>query len=216
MQCPKPLILARKQLIEQPKLNFIIIIDNNIARNNIERYLSDNKIPFSTTQEDINYYIEVNSELKEHSVFDKDKDKDKDDVEMSGAHLKENSVLDKDKENKNKNSKKAIICIKSNKMGEGDEELGLILMKAFISTLKESAPPLPSTIIFYNSGVKLTTNTSDVFDEIRSLEELGVNIIICGTCTDYYEITNQISLGTISNMFEIIETLNNANKIIYP
>lgn len=99
-----------------------------------------------------------------------------------------------------------VVYIASDLLGKGDEQLGRILMCAFLKTLKDVAP-LPNTMIFINSGVRLTTAGSDVIDDLSSLANLGVMIISCGTCLDYYRLKDALQVGTVTNMYEIAATL---------
>jgi selenium metabolism protein YedF len=74
--------------------------------------------------------------------------------------------------------------------------------------------PLPKTIVFMNTGVKLTVEGSPVLDKIKSLEKLGVEILICGTCLDYFHLKDKVGVGTVSNMFTILETLLSASNVV--
>ncbi len=103
-------------------------------------------------------------------------------------------------------SKEFIILMSSEFLGRGSDELGKILMKSFFFTLTETTP-LPKTIIFINSGVKLTSEGSNVLEEILALSKKGVEIISCGTCLDYYKLKDKLCVGTISNMYTIMEYL---------
>jgi selenium metabolism protein YedF len=100
-------------------------------------------------------------------------------------------------------------------MGEGDPQLGTLLMKGFLNALHEQQV-LPTHLVFYNSGVKLTTAGSGVSSSLQSLEESGVEILICGTCVDFYEIRDQLVAGKISNMFTITETMAKTGHIVKP
>ncbi|WP_435307755.1 sulfurtransferase-like selenium metabolism protein YedF [Sebaldella termitidis] len=108
-----------------------------------------------------------------------------------------------------------VLAIASNKMGHGDDKLGKILIKSFIHVLTESEK-VAGTIVFYNSGVLLAENDSACLDDLKLLEKNGVEILLCGTCADYYNISDKISAGKISNMRVIVEKLENAGKIIKP
>ena len=107
------------------------------------------------------------------------------------------------------------ICIKKNKMGEGDPELGRILLETFINNLNQQEN-LPTHLVFYNEGVKLTKKDSPVIETLMELEKGGTRIIVCGTCIDFYGIQQDIGAGMISNMVVITETLVNAGHVIYP
>lgn len=99
-----------------------------------------------------------------------------------------------------------VLVIRSEVMGRGDDELGGILVRTFFHTLSE-VEPLPATIVFYNSGVKLTVEGSPVLDDLRALQEQGVEILVCGTCLGYYQLKERIAVGVISNMYTIAEMI---------
>ncbi len=108
-----------------------------------------------------------------------------------------------------------VIAISANVMGGGNDELGAVLMKGFIYTLTQMET-LPKTIIFYNSGAKLSCTDSDSIEDLRWLESQGVEIQTCGTCLNFFELTEQLQVGIISNMYTIAETLMKADKVIKP
>ena len=98
-------------------------------------------------------------------------------------------------------------------MGDGSEELGKILIKGFIYTVSEYEN-LPKTIIFFNSGVKLTTEGSECIDDLKKLQAKGVKIVSCGTCLDYYGLKEKLLVGEVTNMYTIYETLYKSSKVI--
>jgi len=106
-----------------------------------------------------------------------------------------------------------VIAITSDKLGQGAEELGKVLMKSYTYALTETNPR-PEALIFLNSGVKLTAEGSEVIENIKKLEALGVEIISCGTCLDYYKLKEKLQVGIAGNMYSIIEKMNSANKVI--
>ena len=108
-----------------------------------------------------------------------------------------------------------VIFINSNVMGKGSDDLGAILLKAFIGTIKDVAP-LPSHIICINSGVLITSEDSALIDVLKELEDLGVNILSCGTCLNFYNRTNDLKVGIISNMYDILNALTHASKVVAP
>ena len=108
-----------------------------------------------------------------------------------------------------------VLVIASNKMGHGDDKLGEILIKSFIHVLTENET-IPRTIIFYNSGVLLAADNSACLDDLNVIEKSGAEILLCGTCVDYYNISDKISAGKISNMRVIAEKMEKAEKIIKP
>jgi len=107
------------------------------------------------------------------------------------------------------------VFVKNNVMGLGDDELGRILMKAFLKTLRD-AEPLPACIIFVNAGVHLTTEGSEEIPTLEALAERGVEIISCGTCLDFFNKLNAVKVGIVGNMFDIVDRLTRAPKVIAP
>ena len=108
-------------------------------------------------------------------------------------------------------SRSAAILLTSDKIGAPSDGLGEALMKAYLGTLPKAAAP-PAVIALMNEGVKMALPETSTFDTLKELESLGVRILICGTCTKHFGITEQISIGTISNMFEISEAVFGADK----
>lgn len=182
--CPKPVIMTKKELDNLSQGTIVTIVDNDVAKENVSKLAQSLGLKFSVDQRNDNeYYIEINK------------------GESSIAVTKELEL-----------STQSTIAIASDKMGAGEEELGKILMKSFIYTVKETAP-YPANILFFNSGVYLTCEGSPVLDDLKALADNGVEIISCGTCLDFYNIKDKLQVGTISNMYTIYEKMKNANTM---
>lgn len=108
-----------------------------------------------------------------------------------------------------------VMQISSDAMGEGDDDLGRLLMKAFVNTIRES-DPLPAAVVFYNGGVRLACEGSAVLPALAKLESRGVRILVCGTCLDYFQIKEKCRAGTVSNMYDILRTLAAAGSVVRP
>jgi len=108
-----------------------------------------------------------------------------------------------------------VVVISENKMGRGNDELGAVLIKAFLHTVASQAQK-PDVMIFYNTGVKLTVQGSDVLEDLKHLESEGVQILVCGTCLNYFEIKDKLSVGIVSNMYDIVETMSSAGRLLTP
>jgi selenium metabolism protein YedF len=106
-----------------------------------------------------------------------------------------------------------VLFVSAWAIGRGPEELQDILIRSFLHTLNEVSP-LPDTVIFINTGVKLTVEDSPVLEDLQALEEQGVEILICGTCLNYFGLTEKVAVGTVSNMYTIAETLLGAGKVV--
>ena len=108
-----------------------------------------------------------------------------------------------------------MVVIKSLHMGQGEEALGTLLMKSYVNVLPE-LDYLPQVICLYNEGVKLAIEGSPVLESLQKLESKGVKIIVCGTCTEYYKVSGQLKVGSISNMYHIASLLSTMPKVVYP
>ena len=113
------------------------------------------------------------------------------------------------------NKKNTVVVIRSNQMGNGEEELGKALLKGFIYTLSQQ-DTLPSTILFYNSGAYITCEDSASIEDLKSLEAQGVEILTCGTCLNFYGITDKLQVGEVTNMYVIAEKMTQADLIVQP
>jgi selenium metabolism protein yedF len=189
LACPQPLILTKKAVESSDEKDFLVIVDNDTAVKNLEKFAKSSNLDFKfdkKSDQEFNVYVSKNnnSEIKEPTQFC--------------------SV---------ENSDNTVIAISKDFMGNGSEELGKLLIKGFIYTSSEY-DKIPKTIIFFNSGVKLTTEGSPCLDDLEKLQDSGVEIISCGTCLDYYGLKEKLKVGEISNMYTIYETLFNAGKVI--
>ena len=105
--------------------------------------------------------------------------------------------------------------ISSEAMGQGDDRLGKILMKSFLFALTQQ-DILPETVLLYNGGAFLSCEGSESLEDLKKLEELGVEILTCGTCLDFYGLKEKLAVGGISNMYEIVEKQCRAHTILRP
>lgn len=111
--------------------------------------------------------------------------------------------------------RKLLVFIDGETVGRGSEELGAILMRSFLLTLKE-LNPLPWRIIFINSGIKLVVDGSPYLDALNGLVASGSDIISCGTCLDYYRVKDKLMVGRVSNMYEIESSFLEATNVVKP
>ncbi len=109
----------------------------------------------------------------------------------------------------------SIAVISSGFMGSGDDTLGAMLMKSFIFALTQQES-LPEAVLFYNGGAKLTCEGSASLEDISYLAEHGVEILTCGTCLKHYGLSEKLKIGGVTNMYEIVERMSRAARIIKP
>jgi selenium metabolism protein YedF len=194
--CPKP-IIETKKILNQVAVGemFMVITDNETSFNNLKRFLNDNHSKVNAKREGDVWSLEV---TKLHGEI-KDNPAEEYCTPEVGAVAKGDY----------------IIAISSDCMGHGEEELGRKLMVSFISIILY-LDELPSAIVLYNSGVKLAVKDSVVIEYLAELEKHNVAIVVCGTCVDYYGISNYLGAGTINDMLTITNRLIKAKKIIRP
>ena len=108
-----------------------------------------------------------------------------------------------------------VVVVSSDRMGSGNDELGKVLIKGFIFAVTQ-LDTLPKTMLFYNGGATLTTEDSDSLEDLKTMEEQGVEILSCGTCLNFYGLTDKLKVGNVTNMYDIVESMAKADKVIHP
>jgi len=195
-KCPVPIIEMKKALRESQKgETFMVITDNKTAFSNISRFLNDNKIRFSVSDKSGEWTFNIVNETGEN-ITTTAEDYCSDPI----AHFEKGNY---------------IIVLTSDKMGDGDEELGHLLISNFIKALKD-LDRLPQKMVFYNKGVTLVTKSSPVIEHLMDLEKMGVELLLCATCVNHYSLEASIVTGTLSNMYTIAEVMASAGHIIRP
>ena len=195
-KCPVPIIETRKALkASKAGETFAVLTDNKTAFSNISRFLNDNKIKYSVSEESGTWKFNITNETGDHETTPAENycETIKPDI-PAGDYS---------------------VVISSEMMGNGDDELGRKLIKSFLTAIS-CLDSMPSSIMFYNSGVRLTVNDSAVIEILREIENKDVEILICGTCVDHYKIGDRINLGSISDMYTITQKLSKTGNIIKP
>lgn len=108
-----------------------------------------------------------------------------------------------------------VVAVDTDAMGRGSDELGRTLMKGFLFAVSQ-LPQLPKAILFYNGGARLTVEGSDSLEDLKNMEAQGVEIMTCGTCLNYYGLTEKLAVGGVTNMYSIVEKLAGADKVVKP
>lgn len=202
LACPLPVVNAKKAVGEFREDGVLtVLVDNEIAVQNLQKF---------ATQKGFAAAGEKKAD-KEYEVTIR--------VSAEAAALSPGAEEKTDAEEVNcipdSRKKGMVVVLSANVMGGGDEKLGKTLMKAFVFALTKQ-DVLPDTILCYNSGAYLTCEGSDSLDDFRELEAEGVNIMTCGTCLDFYGIKDMLAVGTVTNMYDIVETMEKAKQIIRP
>jgi selenium metabolism protein YedF len=194
--CPAPLIAAKRALKETVAgESFAVLTDNKSSFDNLSRFLKDNKAQYHTTESEGTWTMTI---TKSNGQEVRTKAEDYCTSEIS--HFQKGNF---------------VIVFSSDRMGDGDDQLGKLLISNFIKALKD-LEKLPAKILFYNSGVKLVTNTSPVIEHLQDLEKMGVELMLCATCVSYYSLDSLIGAGILSNMYSIAEAMATAGSVIKP
>jgi selenium metabolism protein YedF len=191
LACPQPVILTKKALVEAGKEPVTTIVDSPTAEANVSRMAQKAGWQVAVEAKDGGTYLHLAREGAATEALPVGQ------VEVLPA------------------TGPLVVYISADRMGRGVDELGGILIRAFLHTLNEVAP-LPDALVFVNTGVRLVTESSPVLEDLQALAAQGVDILACGTCLNYLELTDKVAVGTVSNMYDIAETLLGAGKVVAP
>jgi len=189
LACPLPVVRTKETLEAGETGEFIVVVDHEAARDNVSRFAQSRGCTVSVAQLGSCYHLTISppaGQARETCFF-------------PGAAPAPQST---------------VVVFSSDRMGDGDLELGAILMRAFCQTIVQVEAP--QKLLFYNRGVLLTLNDSQVLSEFKGLEEMGVELLVCGACLDYYKVRDRLAVGQVSNMYSILESQMQAGRIIKP
>ena len=194
--CPAPLIATKRALKETPAgESFLVVTDNKTSFTNVSRFLKDNNTHFTSAEKEGVWTLTVKKMTGE----------------LTNPNAEEYCSVDVPHFRKGD----FVVAISSDKMGEGDPELGSLLMINFVKAIHD-LDILPSRVVFYNRGVFLGTKDSAVIELLKDLERMGVLLFLCGTCIKHYSLDEKIQIGSVSNMFEIAQIMSSAGKVVKP
>ena len=192
LACPQPVVLTRKAMLEDGVDLVRVVVDQDVPAENIQR--------LARGQGWLSEIARQGDEI--HLTLRRDEEA----IAKAGDQTSIDSVAADGKP-------EVVIFVTSNLFGDGDQRLGQVLMRAFVKTLKE-LDTQPAKIIFANAGVRLTTAGSDLIADLRELERRGIEIMSCGTCLDYYHLSDALEVGAVSNMFDIATSLVEADRVV--
>lgn len=194
MACPLPVVNAKKAAEQLQSGDVLtVLVNNEIAVQNLIRFGEHKGYSVSAQKKGDREYAVV--------------------MHISGAAAEEKQeeiacVMDFRR-------KGMLVVLSGNVMGTGDPKLGTSLMKAFVFALTKQ-DQLPDTIVCYNSGAYLTCEGADTLEDLKLLESEGVTVLTCGTCLDFYGLKEKLAVGGVTNMYDIVERMENAAQIIKP
>jgi selenium metabolism protein YedF len=188
LKCPEPVLKTRKALADGME-SFNVLVDNEAARDNVSRFARTSGCDVEVTETDEGFIIALSPGVGKTQ------------------RTSDESVISCD------TLPGTVIFISSDEIGTGERELGAALMKSFIYAASE-AEDLPSGLVFMNSGVRLVTENDEAIENLKKLADRGVNILVCGTCLDFYKLKNNLKVGRVSNMYEIQSALMSAPRLV--
>ena len=193
LACPLPVVNTKNEIEKMEKGGTVeVLVDNEIAVQNLKKFAKVRNHEVQDEKVAENFYkvqIQVGSE--------------------PDTSVQEEVTCDCTDFDNN------LVVFSSDKMGEGSDELGVSLMKAFVFALTKQ-DRYPKTILFYNGGAHLTCEGADTLEDLKYLESQGVEIFTCGTCLNFYGLTEKLAVGEVTNMYDIVEKMSTAGKIIKP
>ena len=198
MACPLPVVNAKKASEEMTQGGTLtVLVDNEIAVQNLTKFGNSKSFTVSSEKKAekdfaVTFQIPANGTQPSQSASSN--------TPACAPDSKRHGL---------------VAVLSANTMGNGEEQLGKILMKSFIFALTKQ-DQLPETILCYNSGAYRTCEGSDSLEDLKSLEAEGVKILTCGTCLDFYGLKEKLAVGGVTNMYEIVEIMENAETIVRP
>jgi selenium metabolism protein yedF len=196
--CPIPVVKTKNAIRELGSGGVVeVSVDNEIAVQNLNKMAKQKNYEFSYEKKsDTEYIVTIG--------INSDSNADTNTVsKISGTQKDEISL------------KETVVVIDSDKMGDGDEEFSKTLLKGFIYALSSQDIP-PAKIIFYNTGVKMTTKGSESIEDLKVLANAGAKIYSCGACLNNYGLTEKLLIGEVTNMYDIAGYLLNADLVVRP
>lgn len=190
MACPIPVVKANQALTQMTEGILEVHVDNTVAVENLKRMALQKGLPVKTEQPEDSHYVVT--------------------IPVTGAvdaAMPEITCADC--------ASNMVVAVDTDSMGRGNDELGAVLIKGFLFAVSR-LETLPKTVLFYNGGAKLTTEGAASLEDLRLMEQQGVEILTCGTCLNYYGLTDQLAVGSVTDMYTIVERLSRAEKVIKP
>lgn len=200
LPCPQPVLKCKEEIEKNSPAELTVIVDNEAAKENVSRFLKNQGFKIiSVSTEGDNFRIIANATEVSSSNTKK--------MEQEDLSLYSCAIDSKERE------EKQLVFITSDTIGRGDDILGKKLMINFLKTLPEMGKSL-WRIIMVNSGVKLATEQGEALDALKKLEDMGVSILVCGTCLDFFNLLDKKKVGETTNMLDVVTSLQLATKVI--
>ena len=185
--CPTPVIMAKKA-ISAGESTFTVLVDNTTAVENLKRLAENQGFDAAVTEQGGAFhlaFVRTGCPACEEAVNSP--------LPAPGGDW--------------------AVFVGRDIIGDGDRELGTNLMRMFFYTLSQGEDK-PGAVLFMNAGVKLPTLDEQIVEHLKALSAVGVEILVCGTCLNFYGLSDQLKVGTVSNMYDIVTRMQKAAKVI--
>lgn len=193
LACPQPVVMAKEAIEKNEQVK--VIVDNETALENVRRL--GTKLG-----------CDVAAEAKTEGIFEITL------TRKAGAPAA-SAAFSVSCTPSTSASGPFVIVLAEDKMGRGNDELGSVLIRAFMHTIAGQAQK-PDVLIFYNTGVKLVLQGAETLEDLKALAAAGVEILVCGTCLNFFEVKDKLGVGVVSNMYDIVETMSRAGRLLIP
>ena len=205
--CPQPVILAMRALGGLKDGETLQVqVDNEAAVENLKRMAQKNGAAVQVKADGANWTVEI---VPADSVAGAGGGTGSADAAQAGQSAEEQARQICAMPARGP----VVVAVGSAEMGNGDPRLGRILMKSFLYSLTQ-LDELPQTVLFFNGGVRMTTEGSESIEDLKALESQGVEILSCGTCLDFYGLKDKLLVGGITNMYVIAQTMAGAGNVV--
>lgn len=187
LACPQPVVLSMKALAEMESGKLIVLVDNEVARDNVKRMAEHEGCMVTVEGKGDGFELQITREPR--ATFTPEWMTDQ---KFLGGTL--------------------VYLFESDFIGR-NRELGKILINGFLNAIA-SLPKRKSKIVLISNGVRLAVTGSYVLETLLELKQSSFEILICGTCLDFFKIRDKVQVGTVSNALEIMKALTNAGKVV--
>lgn len=215
-QCPLPVIEAKRALEKAvPGTVIEVVVDNEIAVQNLKKMAGHKGLDaVSRKVSDREFMVSITAASGKTEPETKDL-ADEADVPGRNPEGEDEGTGREEGCRPDVRDKRMVAVLSSDQMGQGDEVLGRLLMKGFVYALTQQ-DRLPGTVLLFNGGAKLSCEGSDSLEDLKELEAQGTEILTCGTCLNHFGLSEKLRVGSVTNMYEIVERMTGAGKLVRP
>ena len=200
-QCPLPVIETKKPLERSvPGTVIEVMVDNEIAVQNLLKMAEHKGLAHQEEKlAEQKFCVRITAAADHGRIAAEEEEEEEAEPEQVSAGIRQGLVA----------------AIGASVMGQGDDVLGKVLMKSFIYALSQQ-DTLPQTVLLFNGGAFLSCEGSESVQDLQAMAAEGVEILTCGTCLNHYGLTEKLAVGSVTNMYDIVERMTRAKSVVRP